>query len=76
MPLERILTYAGHEPHTVNDGAAALGAIAGMRPDAIVLDVMVPFVDGLEVCRRVRDKGVRARFSAHHPGRARFRPWP
>lgn len=57
--LERILTYEGYEPHTVNDGAAALGAIAEMRPDAIVLDVMMPFVDGLEVCRRIRDKGDR-----------------
>lgn len=57
--LERILRYEGYEPITVNDGAAALEAITEHEPDLIVLDVMMPFVDGLTVCRRLRDRGQR-----------------
>ena len=54
--LERILRYEGYNPITVNDGAAALEAIGEHEPDAIVLDVMMPFVDGLTVCRRIRER--------------------
>ena len=57
--LERILRYEGYNPVTVNDGAAALEAITEHEPDVIVLDVMMPFVDGLTVCRRLRDQGDR-----------------
>jgi two-component system response regulator MprA len=57
--LERILRYEGYEPITVNDGAAALEAITEHEPDLIVLDVMMPFVDGLTVCRRIRERGNR-----------------
>jgi len=54
--LERILRYEGYNPVTVNDGAAALEAISEHEPDVIVLDVMMPFVDGLTVCRRLRER--------------------
>ena len=54
--LERILKYEGYAPVTVNDGAAALEAIDEHEPDLIVLDVMMPYVDGLTVCRRLRER--------------------
>ncbi len=57
--LERILTYEGYEVHTANDGAAALEAVEQHQPDLVVLDVMMPFVDGLDVARRMRAKGDR-----------------
>jgi len=52
--LERILRFEGYGVVTVSDGAAALEAIDEHTPDAIVLDVMMPLVDGLSVCRRLR----------------------
>lgn len=57
--LDRILTYEGYEVITVNDGAAALEAVQDHEPEAILLDVMMPFVDGLGVCRRLRERGNR-----------------
>ncbi len=55
--LDRILTYEGYKTITVNDGAAALEGIAEHRPDAVILDVMMPFVDGLSACRLLRERG-------------------
>jgi len=52
--LARILRFEGYDVVTVNDGAAALEAIDEHSPDAIVLDVMMPIVDGFSVCRRLR----------------------
>ncbi len=57
--LDRILTYEGYEVITANDGAAALEAVKEHEPDAILLDVMMPFVDGIGVCRRIRERGNR-----------------
>ena len=57
--LDRILQFEGYRVVTVNDGAAALGAIDEHEPDALVLDVMMPLVDGFEVCRRLRARGDR-----------------
>lgn len=57
--LDRILTYEGYEVVTANDGAAALEQVMEHEPDAIILDVMMPFLDGLGVCRRLRDNGDR-----------------
>ena len=51
--------YEGYEVITVNDGAAALEAVRESEPAAILLDVMMPFVDGLGVCRRLREAGNR-----------------
>ena len=48
------LERAGHETRRVGDGQAALDAVASDPPDLMVLDLMLPEVDGLEVCRRVR----------------------
>ena len=57
--LERALTTEGYEVETAPDGIAALGAIARSEPDAIVLDVLMPGADGLEVTRRLRADGRR-----------------
>lgn len=57
--LERILRFEGYGVVSVGDGAAALGAIDDHQPDAVILDVMMPLVDGLSACRRLRARGDR-----------------
>ncbi len=52
--VERYLIREGYTVVIARDGAAALDAVARDAPDLIVLDLMVPRVDGLEVCRRIR----------------------
>jgi len=52
--LEAALTRDGHTVVTVADGVAALYEAGRSRPDLIVLDVLMPRLDGLEVCRRLR----------------------
>lgn len=52
--FERLLIEDGHEVISAADGAAALDAVQRHRPDVIVLDVTMPFVDGVEVCRRLK----------------------
>ncbi|MGW2018149.1 response regulator transcription factor [Streptomyces sp. NPDC001927] len=48
------LEREGHAVHAVGDGRAALEKARSTRPDLIVLDVMLPYVDGLDVCRILR----------------------
>jgi two-component system response regulator MprA len=55
--LRRSLTFNGYEVDLAADGAAALGQIAAVRPDALVLDVMMPRMGGLEACRALRATG-------------------
>ena len=55
----RVLELDGHSVQSANDGRAALDAIIDDTPDAVVMDVMMPFVDGLTVCREVRNRGNR-----------------
>jgi two-component system response regulator MprA len=52
--LERALRLEGYEVELAADGSEALHRLALSSPDAIVLDVLMPDVDGLEVCRRLR----------------------
>ena len=52
--LERALRLEGYEVELAAGGREALERVAHRAPDAIVLDVMMPHVDGLEVCRRLR----------------------
>src|SRR5947199_4565730 len=51
------LTYNGFEVERVGSGRAALDAVERKRPDLIVLDVMLPDLDGFEVARRLRQTG-------------------
>jgi len=55
--LERGLTAEGFAVQAVADGGAALAAVERAAPDVVVLDVTLPGMDGLVVCRRLRDKG-------------------
>src|SRR6476659_6578762 len=52
--ISRALTEVGHEPVMVHDGETALGKAELKRYDLIVLDVMLPVMDGFEVLRRLR----------------------
>jgi CheY-like chemotaxis protein len=51
----RILTEAGYEVITVNNGAAAMKKISEIKPDLVVLDVHMPGYGGLEICQRLRE---------------------
>jgi two-component system, OmpR family, response regulator ResD len=53
--VARYLDRAGYETHVASDGIAALEAVDARRPDLVVLDLMLPGLDGLEVMRRVRE---------------------
>jgi CheY-like chemotaxis protein len=48
------LKFQGFEVHTASNGPAALDKAREVRPDAVILDVMMPGMDGMEVLRRVR----------------------
>jgi DNA-binding response OmpR family regulator len=52
--VSRELESAGYEVHQAHDGEAALGSLASQPPDIVVLDWMLPGIDGLEVLRRLR----------------------
>ncbi len=57
--LERSLRFEGYETVPVADGAAALEAFTEAAPDAAILDVNMPFADGIAVTRRLRERGDR-----------------
>jgi len=57
----KILTDAGYDVITVNNGSAALKRVAEQKPDLIVLDVYMPGYSGLEVCVRLKDAPETAR---------------
>jgi len=52
--FRRLLTADGHDVIVAADGAAALDAVRRQQPDVILLDVTMPAIDGLEVCRRLK----------------------
>ena len=55
--LSTSLRFAGFEVHTAGDGATAMKLAESERPDLLVLDVMLPDMDGFAVTRRLRDQG-------------------
>ncbi|WP_028063931.1 response regulator transcription factor [Solirubrobacter soli] len=57
--LRRALTLEGYEVDDAASGDEALASIAARRPDAVVLDIGLPGIDGLELCRRLRAAGDR-----------------
>ncbi|WP_244172592.1 response regulator transcription factor, partial [Streptomyces europaeiscabiei] len=57
--LERALTLEGYEVTAVADGVEALAQAHRNPPDVLVLDVMMPGIDGLQVCRVLRAEGDR-----------------
>src|SRR2546423_11444671 len=57
--LRRSLTLDGYEVRLAGDGYEGLAEIEGGAPDAVVLDIGLPTLDGLEVCRRLRSDGNR-----------------
>ncbi len=57
--LRRALTLEGYDVDLAEDGIEGVTAAATRGPDAIVLDVLMPGLDGLEVCRRIRESGDR-----------------
>src|SRR6201982_2714236 len=86
---ERALQLAGDEVELASDGDTALAAIDRRTPDAVVLDVMMPGLDGLDVTRRLRREGNRVpvllltarapvgdRVEALDPGAADYLPKP
>jgi len=52
--LRRTLSLEGYSVETAGSGAAGLDAVRTHEPDLIILDILMPEIDGLEVCRRVR----------------------
>ncbi len=57
--VRRALVLAGYAVTLAEDGEQALSMLAVQSPDAVVLDLLMPSVDGLEVCRRLRAAGDR-----------------
>ena len=52
--FQKLLTADGHEVISAQDGLEAMDAIQKYRPDVILLDVGMPGMDGIEVCRRLK----------------------
>lgn len=55
--LRRALTYEGYQVETALDGEVGLSQVHDWRPDVIILDLMLPGMDGLEVTQRLRTEG-------------------
>ena len=55
--LRRSLEFNGYDVRLASDGAEALAGIAGINPDAVVMDVMMPRLDGIETTRALRAAG-------------------
>ena len=51
-----LLKLDGHETHTAHDGLEAVAAAERLRPDAVLLDIGLPGLNGYEVCRRIRQQ--------------------
>ncbi len=54
--LAMLLEEAGHTTHVAHDGVEAIAAAERVRPEAVLLDIGLPKLDGYEVCHRIREK--------------------
>lgn len=52
--MSMLLAIGGHETHVAHDGASALDAYARLRPDVVLLDIGLPVMSGLDVCKQMR----------------------
>ena len=55
--LERTLRYEGYQVDSAYDGETGLESARENKPDVVILDWMLPGIDGLEVCERLRSRG-------------------
>jgi two-component system response regulator MprA len=55
--LERALAFEGYDVVTATDGAVGLTSLRSAKVDLVILDVMMPHLDGIETCRRIRASG-------------------
>ena len=53
--LEALLTDAGYEVTMASDGEQALDGVRELKPDLVILDLVMPYRDGFEVCRAIRN---------------------
>lgn len=53
--LETLLRREGYDVHDAADGQSALAACSDFKPDLILLDILMPGIDGFEVCRRIKE---------------------
>jgi DNA-binding response OmpR family regulator len=58
MGLADNLQFESHEVTTAKDGAEALARVRGWNPDLVLLDIMLPKMDGFEVCKEIRAMGM------------------
>jgi len=56
IALEELLRSRGHEPRTVPGGREALDALSQEAFDLVILDIIMPGMDGYEVCRKIRQE--------------------
>jgi two-component system, OmpR family, response regulator MprA len=56
--LARTLRFEGHDVETAQDGREAVAAVAAREPDAVILDVSMPVMDGLATCQQLRADGI------------------
>ena len=55
ISLEFLMQQSGYEVATARDGEDAMKKIASFQPDLVLLDIMLPLLNGFEVCQRIRE---------------------